>query len=207
MATCSDLADLFIVGADFYSGSTGKAIENGWCDFEALGQAQAQQRFGSNWKLGKVWYIAERVPKDALRGFEEHERQNTWLTAQGTKVVRVVIDSKQLKKNSPPLVAGKEFAFGTEADAIVAIRGSVLAPAAMVISAGNEQTSLLTFLDEKYRQQQKILLPPESAVAHIGRKHRLEHADLEDARLRGLHNDDLWQDYLHSRENRSVVAK
>jgi hypothetical protein len=205
VAACSDVADLFIVGADFYSGSVGKSLKNGWCDFEALGQDQAQERFGNNWRLGRVWYMAERVPKDALRGFEEHDRQNTWLKAQGAKVVRVVIDSKQLKKSHPPLVAG-EFSFRREADAIDAIRGSALAPAAMVISTGNEQASLLTFLDERYRQQQKILLPPESEVDQIAGKHRLEHSDLEAARLAGYQNDELWNSYLSSRDHKTVVA-
>lgn len=44
MAASSDLADLFVVGAAFYSGSVGKRLKNGWCDFEALGLKQAQIR-------------------------------------------------------------------------------------------------------------------------------------------------------------------
>ncbi len=77
----------------------------------------------------------------------------------------------------------------------------------MVISASNEQPSLLTFLEEEYRHQQEILLPPESAVEQIVGKHRLEDSDLEAAWLSGSQNDDLWKSYQRSRNDRAVVAR
>ena len=100
MADSSDSADLFVVGADFYTGSVGKSLKNGWCDFEALGLQQVRKHFGSGWKLRKVWYIAERVDQDALKGFEEQVRQQIWFSAQGTNVKLVVIDPKKEGVNS-----------------------------------------------------------------------------------------------------------
>jgi hypothetical protein len=66
-----DGVDLFVFGRDFYLGSASKTIENGWCEFEALGLEQAKAAFGSSRRLGTVWYLAERVPSDALRSLEK----------------------------------------------------------------------------------------------------------------------------------------
>ena len=69
MEVSDDRVDLFVFGRDFYLGSASKTIENGWCEFEALGLEQAKAAFGSSRRLGTVWYLAERVPSDALRSF------------------------------------------------------------------------------------------------------------------------------------------
>jgi hypothetical protein len=206
MAAGSDLADLFIVGADFYPGSTGKRLKRGWCDFDALGLEQARKHFGNNWNLGKAWYFAKRVPRDALKGFEEHMRQNIWLRAQGSKVVRVIIDPSQGTNPHNAFVAGREFSFRTEADALAALKRTALAPQSLLISAGIDQRSLLTFLDEEYDQEQQILLPPESQVEDIARRYRLEPDELDRACLKGDQNDDLWKSYMRSRNDRVVVA-
>jgi len=147
------------------------------------------------------------VPRDALRGFEEYRRQDLWLCAQGANTVRIIIDPNQQKKGQYPLVAGKEFSFRSEVEAVAALRETAIAPAALVISAGKEHPSLLTFLDERHDRQQKILLPPESEVEYVIGKHRLEHDHLRDARLTGARNDDLWNSYEASRKDKSIVAE
>jgi hypothetical protein len=66
-------SELVASGTKHSPGKTSsKRLKDGWCNFEALGLKQAQKHFGNDWKLGKTWYIAERVTQDALKGFEEH---------------------------------------------------------------------------------------------------------------------------------------
>jgi hypothetical protein len=207
MAVGSDTVDLFVVGADFYSGSTIKKVKNGWCELGTLGLGQAKWHFGNACKLGTVWYFAKRVPRGELRSFEERARQDIWLRAQSADVARIIIDSGQRTKRPDALVAGREFQFRTEAEAVSALQGSVLAPAAMVISAGVEQHSLLTFLDERYHRQRKILVPPHSETQCIGGEHRLSTDALESACLRGSENDNLWKEYERSRADKALAAR
>ncbi len=70
MAAGRDLADLFIVGADFCSGSVGKKAQE-WVgvSFGVLALQQAHKRFGNDWELGKAWYITERVTSGRGQAF------------------------------------------------------------------------------------------------------------------------------------------
>lgn len=207
MVVAPDLVDLFVVGADFYAGSTKKSLENGWCNFATLGLEQARLRFGTRWGLGTVWYTAERVLPSTLRGFEEYARQDMWLRAQGARVARIIVGSAQQTKRPGALVAGREYSFRTESEAVSALQTSGLAPAAMVIAVDDEYGSLLTFVNDRYDHQQKILLPPDSDVCGISGAYRLEPDDLKAARLTGSESDELWKSYKRSRNDKAVVAK
>jgi hypothetical protein len=130
MGLGANTVDLFVVGIDFYLGSTRSGrLKDGWCDFRTLGQIQVRRQFGDSYALGAIWYLATRVPPLELRSFREHERQNIWLRQQGAAdVTRIIIDARQTTKRAEPLVPGPEFRLGTEGAAISALRKTPLAP-------------------------------------------------------------------------------
>ena len=202
MGTPTDRVDLFVVGTDFYFGSTRAEgrLRDGWCSFRALGQQQAKKHLDRSSELGRIWYLTEQVSRLELRSFEEHERQRMWLSVLGSDVTRLIIDDKCQKPNS-----GNEFRFRTEKAAISFLRGTFGAPHAMVISGEHEQqTALLSFLEEEYRQP-LILVPPDFEMQDSGCSdvQPLSHADLGAARL--MH-DDVWREYEKSRARRKQVA-
>jgi hypothetical protein len=77
----------------------------------------------------------------------------------------------------------------------------------MVIAAGDEQRSLLAFVNDRYDHQQKILLPPDSDIEGIPGRYRLDPDDLKAAWLTGSENNELWKSYERSRNDRAVVAE
>jgi hypothetical protein len=124
--------DLFVVGDKFYQGSTRKKLEYGWCDFLALGREFASY-FGSSRVMGTVWYLAQEVPPDLLRSFEENKRQRMWLCGQGDRVARIIIDGAEYGTRQPgALVPGSEFRCKREQDAVAALSGQNLAPEALL---------------------------------------------------------------------------
>jgi hypothetical protein len=209
MGLGANTVDLFVVGIDFYLGSTrGGRLKDGWCDFRTLGQIQVRRNFGDSYVLGAIWYLATRVPPRELRSFKEHERQNIWLRQQGAAdVTRIIIDASQTTKGAEPLVHGREFRLGTEDSAISALRRTHLAPAAMVISGDQERpTPLLSFLDEKYDGQQLVLVPPDFKLrdSRSGHRARFSHDDLEQARL---WDENSWKDYQRSKDQADLVGR
>lgn len=203
--------DLFVFGRDFYLGSASKTLENGWCEFEALGLEQAKAAFGSSCRLGTVWYLAERVPSDALRSFDEFRRQQLWLGVQGPGVARIVVDPIQSVRQLGEFGAlGRECAFRTEADVRRALQKASLGRNALVISVGAQfplVSSFLDELDETYNGfEMKLLVPPESRIRYVTNARQLQASELEAARLRGEQNDAKWNEYERSKQDGEQVV-
>jgi hypothetical protein len=203
--------DLFVVGSDFYSGSTRKEgrLKDGWCDFRVLGNKFAYDYFGPSAALGKVWYFATRVSPSASRSFLEHERQQIWLDALDLSVTRKITDAAAVARR----VAGSESSQGSEFSdrpedaAFFDLRRDALAPQAMVISAnGGNSTPLLSFLNKNCECQPLILVPPDLDLPDDGSRLPpvlISHQDLEAARI---DNEALWRRYEQSRRKSRQAA-
>ena len=201
--------DLFVFGRDFYLGSASKTLENGWCEFGALGLEQAKEAFGSSVQLGTIWYLAERVPSDALRSFDEFRRQQLWLSVQGPCVARVIVDPFQSVRRIGEFGSGRECAFRTEADVVRGLQNASLARDALVISSGAQfplVSSFLNEMDAMYNGRRKLLVPPESKIRTVANARRLQATELETARLRGDRNDATWNAYKRSKRDSEQVG-
>ena len=175
--------DLLVLGSDFYSGSTRdkERLKDGWCDFKALGSNFAQEYFGTSRAIENVWYLATRVSSEDSRSFEEYRRQGIWLDALDPSVIRI--------------------------SAIADLRARLLAPQVLVISAGVEEgTPLRSVLDESYRSEQIVLVPPDFAMRDDGSGYpvHLRHEDLEAARLA---KEGLWGSYEESKRRGDLAAR
>ncbi len=163
MDLLKNTVDLFVVGEDFYRGSTKKQLANGWCDFPAFGRAQVKGCFGDSVDLGTIWYVTHKVDASSLRSFAEHRRQQMWLRNQGSNVACIIIDEG---KNEPITddipSSGERFHYATENAAITALTRAQLAPNAMVIAAEYEKRpEVLSFLHERYDGEEILLVPPD----------------------------------------------
>lgn len=198
--------DLFVFGRDFYIGATRETLENGWCDFEVLGIEQVKAVFGSSYRLGTVWYLAERVTSDELRSFDEHRRQQLWLEAQGPSVARVLVDPIQSVRQLGQIGLGRECAFRTEADAARVLRMAPLTREALVISAKAQFPLVSNVLDEMYDDHKKYLVLPESKIRNVTNGVQLRTSNLADARLLGEENESKWNDYENSKRESELVG-
>lgn len=210
MEVSDDGVDLFVFGRDFYLGSASKTIENGWCEFEALGLEQAKAAFGSSRRLGTVWYLAERVPSDALRSFDEFRRQQLWLGVQGPGVARIIVDPIRSVRQLGEFGPGRECAFRTEADVKKALQNASLTRNALVISAGAGFPLVSNFLEELDETdngfEKKLLVPPESKIRNVTNARQLQASELEAARLQGEKNDAKWKEYERSKRDSEQVV-
>ncbi|MCU1262624.1 MAG: hypothetical protein JWO80_5509 [Bryobacterales bacterium] len=210
MEVSDDGVDLFVFGRDFYLGSASKTIENGWCEFEALGLEQAKAAFGSSRRLGTVWYLAERVPSDALRSFDEFRRQQLWLGVQGPSVARIIVDPIQTVRRLGKFGPGSECVFRAEADIKTALQNASSRRSVLTISAGEQFPLVLSFLEELAQTdngvQKKMLLPPESEIHSITNARQLQASELEAARLQGEKNDTKWKEYERSKRDSEQVV-
>jgi hypothetical protein len=211
MASPVNTVDLFVVGSDFYSGSTRTSLRNGWCSFGELGQTPSRDFFGNSRELGTIYYFATRVAPGALNSFDEHERQRMWLGRQGANVARIIVDAagQKTRQHIAP-TPGSEFRYKTEREAVSSLGNTTLAPEAMVISADRKHsTPLLSFLKERYDTQLITLIPPDFTTWDSGSGDlvQLLPSDLKEARLRDDPNAGQipWDTYNQSR-SRGVLA-
>jgi hypothetical protein len=207
MAYPARAVDLFIVGPDFYRGSTHGRLKDGWCDFQTLGQRKVAEYFGSFRELGGIYYISDLVPRGALRAFEEHRRQTLWLGRQGANVARIIIDPRQKTGQHATPVPGNALRCQTEQEAISALGKTAPAPDAMVISAEHERpTPLVSFLTERYGNQLIPVVPPDFEMRDSGSVH-LRSEDLAEAQLpdNPCTSQTSWDTYNRSR-GRGILA-
>ncbi len=202
--------DLFVVGSDFYSGSTRKdgSLKDGWCDFRLLGNQFVYDYFGTSDALGKVRYFATRVSPGAARSFLEHERQQLWLDALDRSVTLEITEAAAVARRVVGFESGQggEFADRPEDTAFAALRRTALAPQAMVISAnGGNSTPLLSFLNKNCECQPLILVPPDLEMPDDGSRLQvpISHQHLEAARI---DNEGLWRRYEQSRQKSRQAA-
>lgn len=213
MGSLVNRVDLFVVGSDFYSGSTRTSLKNGWCSFSDLGQRPSREYFGNSRELGVIYYVATRVPPGALNSFEERKRQGMWLGRQGANVARIIIDAACQKTNQQVApTPGSEFQYRTEEEAVSSLGKATLAPEAMVISADcKHPTPLLSFLEKEYDAELVTLVPPDFEIRDSGSGDvvQLSPTDLEEARLK----DDScagkisWTEYNQSKSRGVLVGR
>ena len=116
-----DEVDLYIDGADFYSGSTAKALKNGWCNFRKLGRVLAQRYFGTSVDVGKIYYLNSAIGHVATTSYEAATRKQLWMGA--------------LCQEVDPLIIQRS------ADAELVLARPEDGPCALVIAAGRNQFS------------------------------------------------------------------
>ncbi|MGB7763008.1 MAG: hypothetical protein WBL61_24455 [Bryobacteraceae bacterium] len=193
--------DLFVIGEDFYRGSTKKSLANGWCDFSALGREQVTSFFGTSVDLGTIWYVTHKIDESGLRSFEEYRRQQMWLRNQGPNVACIIIDGHRTEPSRHTIPTGGERShYPTENAAILALAQSHLAPNAMLIAAEYEQSpEIPSFLHQKYDGEEILLVPPDFPQNALSNSVRLLHEDLENAPL--PHGRPIsWNKYLRSKD-------
>jgi len=201
--------DLFVVGADFYAGSTREQgrLKDGWCDFRVLGARQVSEFFGSSYRLGRIWYLASRVEPCTLRAFEESRRQELWLNAQPAAVTRILVDSAAAKKSPGELLPGVEYRFQTEERAVRAIQAASHSKLTIVVAADHErQTQLVNGLSERNREEPLLLVPPDFLLPDnvAGETDHLSHEVLQEARLR---DETAWTRYELSKNRARIIAE
>lgn len=191
--------DLFVVGEDFYLGSAISEgnLKDGWCDFEALGEALVKTHAGSSRKLGEIWYLASQVCRAAQRSFAEYEKQGLWLRAQGRKVSRIIVDGGQTVEHRGQLIAGREFRCRTEDVAVSQLRRTDRGQQAMVISSLNHERAspLLSFLGEEYDGRSVVLVPPDLPMLDSRNAIQFSHSDLRASRFRDDISLEAWKKY------------
>ncbi len=199
--------DLFVVGADFYTGATRNGrLEDGWCDFTTLVEEPvAKGYFGR--LLGTTWYLTDQVSTESLRSFEEHKRQSMWLSRQGSGVALIIVDGAKYATRPPGVLSpGVKFRCKREDDVVRVLKQREdLAENAMVISADGEVGSpLLSFLHEKYDPRLVTLVPPGLEIHDKGSV-RIARQHLEQARLK--HDPQVpWNAYLESKERGKLAG-
>jgi hypothetical protein len=186
MALLKDTVDLFVVGEDFYRGSTKKYLGNGWCDFSALGRKQVTSFFGTSVDLGTIWYLTHKVDESGLRSFEECRRQQMWLRNQGPNVACIIIDDHRTEASRHNIPTNGEWShYATENAAITALARAQLAPNAMLIAAEYEdRPEIQSFLHQKYDGEEILLVPPDLPQNALSTSVSLLHEDLENAHYR-----------------------
>ena len=117
--------DLFVVGADFYTGATRDGrLEDGWCDFPKLVEKAKWAKDYFARPLGTTWYLTDLVSTESLRSFEEHERQLMWLSRQGSGVARIIVDGAKYATRPPGVLSpGHGFRCKREEDAVRVLAG------------------------------------------------------------------------------------
>ncbi|SPF54796.1 hypothetical protein SBA4_6610003 [Candidatus Sulfopaludibacter sp. SbA4] len=211
MGLPGDTVDLFVEGADFYSGSavTAGNLKDGWCDFKVLGERLLEEHMGSSPKLGAIWYLTPLVSPRALRSFAEHRKQGLWLRAQNMSVTRIIVDPQQSARPRGQLVSGRECRCRTEGEAVSRLRQTDRARQAMVISGCHQRSStLLSFLDEEYDDRNLVLVPPDFQMPDISNARQFCHRDLKDSRLPdNIPGGVSWKDYARLKSDGRLVER
>jgi len=186
-----DEIDLYIDGADFYSGSTAKALKNGWCNFRKLGRALAQRHFGTSVDVGKIYYLNSAIGPSATTSYEEATRKRFWMGA--------------LRQEVDPLIIQRS------ADAELVLARPEDGPCALVIAAGRNQFSPTEkAVRARYSDNVALAIPPDCELSRSD-AWRFSHSDLEAAHLgNAVYAPDAlyrWDDYVRSKEDSRKVSE
>ncbi len=186
-----DEIDLYIDGADFYSGSTQKSLRNGWCDFRKLGETLAQRRFGTAVKAGNIYYVNSAIGPSAELSYGEVDRKKYWMRALRTGVNPVIIE----RSSDLELMAARPED----------------RPCALVVAAGLSQESPTEIgVRGRYNNNVDIAIPPNSKFERKD-GFRFTNSDLEAAQFEDTISTPSeayrWTRYERSIRDKELVAR
>lgn len=185
-----DDIDLYIDGADFYSGSTSECLQNGWCDFRKLGTTLAQQYFGTAVSVGRIYYVDTPIRPDAEASYEEIRRKQQWIHS-----LRQVVNPVMIERSSNIWHKNAQRKDG---------RG------ALVIGAEQSHESRIELGVRANYNDVVLAIPPDSTFERSDGFHfHFTHSELEVARL----DDEIatpaevyrWAKYEKSKSDRDLV--
>lgn len=201
MAIRTESVDLVIDGADFY-GSIQKAIrlklKNGWCDFRRLADQQARRTVGKTSVVGSIWYFDPRVGSLREDSYGALQRRRLWFGRLKYLNVSEFLVSPRLTQRSPECDPG-DFRKATD-EVLTALARQNLSPYVLVL-ASSKESPLISHLKQRRDTLTELILTPDEAESG-----RLTHSDLEEVRLYGLENENLWRDYEILKQDSDQLA-